>query len=389
LAKEGIKSGSAGIRLHYDDPKAMAKAKKHQVVQRTEGQRKVAWFSHLPQYEREASLSSQLAQRADNDIHPEVLKLGLKFADWLIVGGNRRTVAMLEAFAQVVRDYMPAKDHDTGADLTRHLDARFKPMISYLVACRPLSVGMGNAIRWLKAKIAHIPPTQNIQEAKDGLCAHMEGYIYEHIDLADRIISGHGASKLRDDDVVLVYARSSAVESVLLRAQADGTRFRVIVVDSRPKLEGKQLLKRLHAVGVDCTYIMINALSYVMKEVTKVFLGASGMLSNGHVISRVGTATVAMMAHTSKVPVLVCCETYKFSEKVLLDSICTNELGDPDELQSRELSEWRDVADMKLLNLVYDLTPIDFVTLVITELGNLPPTSVPVVIREYRKEVTL
>jgi len=52
-------------------------------------------------------------------------------------------------------------------------------------------------------------------------------------------------------------------------------------------------------------------------------------------------------------------------------------------------SEWRDVKDMKLLNLVYDLTPIDLITLVVTELGHLPPTSVPVVIREYRKEVTL
>ena len=37
-----------------------------------------------------------------------------------------------------------------------------------------------------------------------------------------------------------------------------------------------------------------------------------------------------------------------------------------DHPQSAILSEWRDVPDMKLLNLVYDLTPIDFVTLVIT-----------------------
>ena len=48
----------------------------------------------------------------------------------------------------------------------------------------------------------------------------------------------------------------------------------------------------------------------------QVFLGASAMLANGNVISRVGTASVAMMARQYKVPVLVCCETYKFSEKV-------------------------------------------------------------------------
>ena len=33
------------------------------------------------------------------------------------------------------------------ADLSRCLDTRLKPLISYLVACRPLSIGMGNAIR--------------------------------------------------------------------------------------------------------------------------------------------------------------------------------------------------------------------------------------------------
>lgn len=43
----------------------------------------------------------------------QVLKLGLKFADWLIVGGNARTVAMLKAFMHVVRDYAPTADKGT------------------------------------------------------------------------------------------------------------------------------------------------------------------------------------------------------------------------------------------------------------------------------------
>jgi translation initiation factor eIF-2B subunit delta len=139
--------GSSGLRLQHDDPKAMAKAKRHQALLRTEVQKKVPWFQHLPQYEREASLSARLTQRADGDIHPEVLKLGLKFAEWMIVGGNARTRTMLMAFSRVVADYSPPKDHETGADVSRHLDGRLKPMISYLVACRPLSIGMGNAIR--------------------------------------------------------------------------------------------------------------------------------------------------------------------------------------------------------------------------------------------------
>ena len=66
-----------------------------------------------------------------------------------------------------------------------------------------------------------------------------------------------------------------------------------------------------------------------MQEVTKVFLGASAVLSNGTVLSRAGSAVVAMAAADASKSVIICCETYKFAERVLLDSITLNELGDP------------------------------------------------------------
>ena len=118
-------------------------------------------------------------------------------------------------------------------------------------------------------------------------------------------------------------------------------------------------------------------------------MGAAGLFANGSVMSRLGTAVVAMMAGSCNLPVIFCCETYKFDEKVQLDSICSNELGDPDELVRRDelLSEWRENDSLRLLNLTYDITPVTLVTMVITEVGNLPPTAVPVVIREYHKDL--
>ena len=111
------------------------------------------------------------------------------------------------------------------------------------------------------------------------------------------------------------------------------------------------------------------------------------MLTNGNLISRVGTAAVAMMAHRFNIPVMVCCETYKFVERAQLDSICFNELGDPDALVSGSpagcnLQDWKTKPNLKLLNLNYDLTPIEFLSTVITEVGMIPPTSVPVILRE-------
>jgi Initiation factor 2 subunit family len=48
----------------------------------------------------------------------------------------------------------------------------------------------------------------------------------------------------------------------------------------------------------------------------QVFLGAAAVHSNGTVMARIGSATVAMAADARGVPVIICCETYKFVAKV-------------------------------------------------------------------------
>ena len=62
-------------------------------------------------------------------------------------------------------------------------------------------------------------------------------------------------------------------------------------------------------------------------QVSKVFLGAHALLANGCVMSRVGSAMVSLVAKRFSVPVLVCCETYKFCERVQTDAFVFNELG--------------------------------------------------------------
>ncbi len=48
-----------------------------------------------------------------------------------------------------------------------------------------------------------------------------------------------------------------------------------------------------------------------IQEVSKVFLGASAVLSNGTVISRVGSAAVAMLAASRELPVSNNCSSLK------------------------------------------------------------------------------
>lgn len=45
-------------------------------------------------------------------------------------------------------------------------------------------------------------------------------------------------------------------------------------------------------------------------------------------MSRAGTAQIALIAKSYNVPVLVCCETHKFSERVQTDAFVYNEIGE-------------------------------------------------------------
>lgn len=140
----------------------------------------------------------------------------------------------------------------------------------------------------------------------------------------------------------------------------------------------------------------------VIIEVSTVFLGAHSLHSNGAVFSRAGTALVAMMAKQHSVPVVVCCETYKYSEGVQLDSFTKNEIGtllvqhprheavaltchsapSGDLFSSYPLTQAKDMLslhdqpNLEILNPLYDLTPPTSITAVVTEVGVIPPSSI-------------
>jgi translation initiation factor eIF-2B subunit delta len=59
-----------------------------------------------------------------------------------------------------------------------------------------------------------------------------------------------------------------------------------------------------------------------------VLLGTAALLSDGSLYSRAGTAMVAMLAKEYRIPVVAACETYKFGERVVLDAVTSNELGE-------------------------------------------------------------
>ncbi|TFK56146.1 IF-2B-domain-containing protein [Heliocybe sulcata] len=312
------------------------------------------------------------------EVHPAIVRLGLQFSEFKITGANARCIATLTSFKTVIQDYVTPPNNT----LSRHLMTYLSPQISYLVNVRPMSVTMGNAIRQLKLDISGTDIDLPEQDAKDALCGKIDTYIRDRIIAADQVIEETAGNKIKDGDAILTYARSSVVEKVLLAAYADGKEFTVTVVDSRPMLEGKKLLKVLSSAGIQCTYLLLPAVGSVITEISMVLVGAHSLHSNGAVFSRAGTALVAMMAKQHSVPVVVCCETYKFSETVQLDSFARNELAPLELFKSfprnneEDSSSLGDRPNLQILNPLYDLTPPSSITAVVTEVGVIPPSSI-------------
>ncbi|CAD7694769.1 unnamed protein product [Ostreobium quekettii] len=346
-------------------------------------------FGHLQEY-KQISKAEVVRRPGTWELHPAILQLGLQFADGTVRGGNARTAAMLEAFVQVVQDFRSID----GTFQPRELTAVLSPNINFLVECRPLNMSMKNAIKHVKLRISKVDPGIPLGEGISCVEEMIRQYAHERITDAVRALSQHAAEKVRDGDVILTFSWSNTVMRVLKEAKTELQRsFRVVVVDSRPELDGQRMLQDLVKEGISCTYAYVNAISCVMKEATKVVLGASAVLSNGRVVGRLGTAAVAMMAHAHNVPVIVTSETCKFHDQVQLDSFTQNELGDPNMISTVEtqphidgLKGWQDKEKLSLLNLKYDLMPAEYVNLIVTELGMIPTTSVQVILREYKQE---
>jgi translation initiation factor eIF-2B subunit delta len=159
------------------------------------------------------------------------------------------------------------------------------------------------------------------------------------------------------------------------------------------------LLDALTSASIPTTYALISALPAVLPSVSTVILGTHALHSNGSLYSRAGTALVAMMAKQLNVPVLVFCETYKFSDGILLDSFMKNELGNdperrvrfiqhtdivsikaPKSLAQTDVSLETPSRNLQVLSPLYDLTPPTNITAVVTEVGMIPATTVPMVL---------
>ncbi|XBW35025.1 hypothetical protein QEN19_000590 [Hanseniaspora menglaensis] len=303
-------------------------------------------------------LSSQIKDLiiSQDLIHPTVLKLTGSYASYNIVGSTPRCLALIDAFKELVLDYSTPP----GTVLNRSLTQYLSHQINFLIKSRPLSVSMGNFIRWFKQRISVLgisndnphgkaSSVSNMkrkkieEELKAELIEDMETFKNEKIIVAQQVIVNAACHHIPDGGCVITYGYSQVLFELFKHAKlTEKKNFKIIVIDSRPLFEGKRFVEDLQELGfTDVIYSLITSLGYIFDtmSIDCVLLGAHSILSNGFLNSRVGSAALSMTAKYHNIPVIVCCEGLKFTNRVQLDSLTFNELADPNDLVSRSEEE--------------------------------------------------
>src|SRR5262249_8335040 len=108
------------------------------------------------------------------------------------------------------------------------------------------------------------------------------------------------------------HSRSSTVAAALFAAHRRGKQFRVIATESRPLLEGRSLSRELAEQGVPVTLIADAAAAEILSETDLILVGAD-RITPFTMTNKIGTRMIALAARERGVPILVACDTSKFT----------------------------------------------------------------------------
>ncbi len=242
-----------------------------------------------------------------------------------------------------------------------------------LLSTRPTAVSLPNAVRAVMRYRG-----ETVEEARMSIKELADRFITSS-ENAVRRIGEIGSKRVRHGDTIMTHCNSAAAISIMAAAHAQGKEIRVIATESRPRLQGHLTLKQLDKLGIRTTLIVDSAVRYLMKEVDLVVVGADAVTVNGSVINKIGTSQLALAAHEARTNVIVAAETYKFSPNTLLGELVEIEERNSDEVISIEKLG----TNVSVRNPAFDVTPREYIDLICTEVGAIPPEMAYIIIKEY------
>jgi len=217
-----------------------------------------------------------------------------------------------------------------------------------LAQARPAMAAIAGAVR-------------RILRATGGLegIAREAAQLLKEYDTAIERITGHARPLL--NGTVMTHSLSGTVLGVLTACLSQIEQ--VIVLEGRPRYEGREVALELSKSGASITLITDAQADIFLPWCHAVVVGADSILANGDVLNKAGTALLAWAARGHRIPFYVLCETLKISPEGW-----TGNLTQLEEKEATEVLE-QQIPGVTVRNFYFDRTPFRLVKSVITEQG--------------------
>jgi len=244
-----------------------------------------------------------------------------------------------------------------------------------LLNTRPTAVSLPNAVRWVMRYKA-----STVDEARKQIKRLADEFISNSNNAVKRI-GKIGARRVKDGDTIMTHCNSSAAISIIAEAHAQGKHIHVIATESRPRMQGHLTIQQLDSIGIKTCLIVDSAVRFFMKQVDLVIMGADAVTANGSVINKIGTSQLALAAHETRTNVVIAAETYKFSPRTLLGELVEIEERDTGEVINPE--KLKSLSNVYVKNPAFDVTPREYIDLIVTEVGAIPPEMAYLIIKDF------
>jgi S-methyl-5-thioribose-1-phosphate isomerase len=222
---------------------------------------------------------------------------------------------------------------------------------------------------------------------------------------ASRLIGEHGCALITDGSRVLTHCNAGALAFIDYGTALSPIRFAhwrgrevfVFVDETRPRCQGARLTAwELEQEGIPYALIVDNAAGYFMRrgDVDMVIVGADRIARNGDVANKIGTYEKAVLAKENGIPF------YVAAPRMTFDLGCED--GDKIEIEERGPDEVRGAWGVdgegkptriliseegaNVRNPAFDVTPAEYVTAFITEVGILKPPYPDSIQKAYGKD---
>jgi len=277
------------------------------------------------------------------------------------------------AAAEALRDHaLTLKAKDLPA-----FTAAMEQAAGILADTRPTAVSLPNAVHIVMAGLDRAKDTE---DARSGVVRRADGFIRSsHHAVED--IARYGARHIRDGDTILTHCNSEVALACIIEAHRSGKEIEVFATEVRPRNQGHITIRTLNDAGVKTNFIVDSAVRSFIHDIDLVIVGADAVTVNGAVVNKIGTAMVAHTAAEARVNMIVAAETYKFAPRTIIGELIQIEERSPDEVLPAAMA--KTLPNVTVRNPAFDVTPPEYIDLIVTEAGAIPPQMAYVIIREY------